>query len=96
MAYAAARAAAVLKNLPDRVTIEASDNIVKNVKSVVVPNTGGDCVALPRAAAGIAAGNADEMLEVIAHVDEVGKQRIRQFLETCDIHVLPLTTDIFV
>ncbi|EMS77594.1 L-cysteine desulfidase family protein [Desulfotignum phosphitoxidans] len=94
VAYAAARAATVLKDLPDRVTIQASDNIVKNVKSVVVPNTGGLRGIAAAAAAGIAAGNADDMLEVIAHVDEAGKQRIRQFLKTCDIQVLPLTTDI--
>ena len=40
IAYAAAKAREVLGALPDRVLIEASDNIVKNVKSVVVPNTG--------------------------------------------------------
>jgi len=94
VAYAAARAAAVLKDLPDRVTIEASDNIVKNVKSVVVPNTGGLRGIAAAAAAGIAAGNADDMLEVIAHVDDAGKQRIQQFLDTSDIQVLPLNTDI--
>lgn len=94
VAYAAARAAAVLKDLPDRVTIEASDNIVKNVKSVVVPNTGGLRGIASAAAAGIAAGNADDMLEVIAHVDDAGKKRIQQFLDVCDIQVLPLTTNL--
>jgi L-cysteine desulfidase len=94
VAYAASRAAKVLGDLPDRVLIEASDNIVKNVKSVVVPNTEGLRGIAAAAAAGIAAGNADEMLEVIAHVDDAGKKRIRQFLDTCDIQVLPLNTDI--
>jgi L-cysteine desulfidase len=94
VAYAAARAAAVLKDLPDRVVIEASDNIVKNVKSVVVPNTGGLRGIAAAAAAGIAAGNADEMLEVIAQVDAAGTERIRQFLDTCAIQVFPLNTDI--
>ena len=41
VAYAAARAREVLGALPDRVVVEASGNIIKNVKSVVVPNTGG-------------------------------------------------------
>ncbi|MDT8377266.1 MAG: L-serine ammonia-lyase, iron-sulfur-dependent, subunit alpha [Desulfotignum sp.] len=94
LAYAAARAAAVLKGLPDRVKIEASDNIVKNVKSVVVPNTGGLRGIAAAAAAGIVVGDADQMLEVIAHVDAAGQQRIRQFLDTCDIQVLPLDTGI--
>ncbi len=41
IAYAAARARDVLASMPERVEIEVSANIVKNVKSVVVPNTGG-------------------------------------------------------
>ena len=94
VAYAAARAAAVLGGLPDRVIIEASDNIVKNVKSVVVPNTGGLRGLTAAAAAGIAAGNADQMLEVIANVDAAGQERIRQFLRVCDIQVRPLATGI--
>ena len=94
VAYAAARAAAVLKDLPDRVLIEASDNIVKNVKSVVVPNTGGLRGITAAAAAGIAAGDADRQLEVIARVDAAGKERIRQFLDSCEIQVLPLDTGI--
>jgi len=94
VAYAAARAAAVLGGLPDRVIIEASDNIVKNVKSVVVPNSGGLRGLAAAAAAGIAAGNADQMLEVIANVDAAGQERIRQFLRVCDIQVRPLATGI--
>ena len=94
VAYAAARAAAVLGSLPDRVIIEASDNIVKNVKSVVVPNSGGQRGLAAAAAAGIAAGNADQMLEVIANVDAAGQERIRQFLRVCDIQVRPLATGI--
>ena len=41
LAYCAARARSVLGELPDKIEIEASGNIIKNVKSVVVPNTGG-------------------------------------------------------
>jgi L-cysteine desulfidase len=92
IAYAAARAAKELGELPDRVLIEASDNIVKNVKSVVVPNTGGLRGIAAAAAAGIAAGDADKQLEVIAQVDTAGKEQIRQFLDSCDIQVLPLDT----
>ena len=39
LAYAAAKARAVLGCLPDRVLVEASGSIIKNVKSVIVPNT---------------------------------------------------------
>ena len=41
IAYCAAVARSVLGELPDRIHIEASGNVIKNVKSVVVPNTGG-------------------------------------------------------
>ena len=43
LAYCAAKARSVLGELPDRIIVEASGNIIKNVKSVVVPNTGGRC-----------------------------------------------------
>lgn len=41
LAYCAAKARSVLGSLPDTVTVQASGNIIKNVKSVIVPNTGG-------------------------------------------------------
>ena len=41
LAYAAAKARQVLNAIPDRVEVLASGNIIKNVKSVIVPNTNG-------------------------------------------------------
>ena len=41
LAYAAAKAREILGSIPDKVVIEASGSIIKNVKSVTVPNTGG-------------------------------------------------------
>jgi len=41
IAYGAAKARKLLGELPDQVVVEASGNIIKNVKSVIVPNTGG-------------------------------------------------------
>ena len=41
MAYAAAKARQTLGAMPDKIDIVISGNIIKNVKSVVVPNTGG-------------------------------------------------------
>ena len=48
IAYAAAKAREVLGALPDRLVLEASGNIIKNVKSVVVPHTGGLRASLRR------------------------------------------------
>lgn len=56
LAYAAAKAREVLGCLPDKVVIEASGSIIKNVKSVIVPNTN-HLKGIPAAAtAGIIAG----------------------------------------
>ncbi|MGN0774649.1 MAG: serine dehydratase subunit alpha family protein [Candidatus Ventricola sp.] len=94
IAYGAAKARAVLGKLPDRVQIEASGNIIKNVKSVVVPNTGGLKGIEAAAAAGIVAGRADRILEVISEVSDDQKQAIRDYLSSCDIRVSPSASDI--
>lgn len=94
VAYAAARATAVLGSRPDRVLIEASDNIIKNGKSVVVPNTGGLRGIAAAAAAGIAAGDADKILEVIACVDDAGRKKIVNFLDTKKITVSKIHTSL--
>jgi L-cysteine desulfidase len=87
IAYAAARAREVLGGQPDRVLIEVSDNILKNVKSVVVPNTGNLRGIEASAAAGIISGDADKILEVISSVDDEGRRGIKAFLESTEIKV---------
>ena len=57
VAYAAAVAAKSLPVLPEKVLIQVSGNIIKNVKSVIVPNTGGLHGLEAAAAAGIVAGD---------------------------------------
>ncbi len=87
IAYAASWARDVLGCMPERVEIEASNNIVKNVKSVVVPNTGDLRGIEASVAAGVVAGKTERVLEVLAQVDEVGRQAIREFLEQNKIKV---------
>lgn len=87
IAYAAARARDVLDAQPDRVLIEVSRNIIKNVKSVVVPNTGDLRGIEASVAAGIVAGKADKVLEVISSVDDSDREKIRDFLEKREIVV---------
>ena len=87
IAYAAARARDVLGRQPDRVLIEASGNILKNVKSVVVPNTGNLRGIKASAAAGIVAGDAHKKLEVISSVDDQGRKKIKAFLESKEVTV---------
>ena len=87
LAYAAATARRVLGALPDKVVIGASGSIIKNVKSVIVPNTDHLKGIPAAAAAGIVAGDPDRELEVIAQVDKDQIQAMRDFLDSAEIVV---------
>lgn len=87
LAYAAAVAKETLGKLPDRVVIDASGSIIKNVKSVIVPNTDHLKGIPAAAAAGIVAGNPKKKLEVIADVSQEQIGEMRKFLEQTPIEV---------
>jgi L-cysteine desulfidase len=87
VAYAAAVARELLGGKPDAVIVEASGSIIKNVKSVIVPNTGHLKGIPAAAAAGIIAGNAGRQLEVIADVTEAQKKEICDFMKDTPIEV---------
>ncbi|NLH01104.1 MAG: serine dehydratase subunit alpha family protein [Clostridiales bacterium] len=87
ISYCAAVARHTLGAIPDRVVVEASGNIIKNVKSVIVPNTG-NMKGIPTAtAAGIIAGDMEKKLEVISSVTEEQITAIKEYLETTEIEV---------
>ena len=87
LAYAAAVARRTLGMLPETSEIVVSGNIIKNVKSVIVPNTGGLRGIQAAAAAGFVAGNADKELEVLSDVSEAQKTEIAEYLEKQNITV---------
>ena len=87
LAYAAAKAREVLGVKPDRVLVEASGSIIKNVKSVIVPNTDSLKGIPAAAAAGIIAGQADRGLEVIASVTKEQIKEMKAFLENVPVEV---------
>lgn len=87
IAYAGAIARKHLGCLPERVEIEVSGNIIKNVKSVIVPNTGGLRGIEVAAAAGIVAGDAAKELKVISEVSTEAVAVIHKFLESTPITV---------
>ena len=87
IAYAAARMRQILGVLPQKVFIEVSGNIIKNVKSVVVPNTGGLKGIQAAAAAGIVAGEADRQLLVISQIPENRQPEILQYLQIARMDV---------
>ena len=94
IAYGAARGRETLGGIPDRVLVEASGNLIKNVKSVVVPNTGGLHGIEAAAAAGIVAGRPEKLLEVIAQVSDEERQAIRAYVERKAIRVVNLEGDL--
>ena len=87
VAYAAAKARAVLGTLPEAAAVAASGNIVKNVKSVIVPHTGGLKGISAAAAAGIVAGDAEKELEVISAVSPEQIPQIAAYLQKTPITV---------
>lgn len=89
IAYCAARARALLGCIPDSVLIEASGNIIKNVKSVIVPNTNGAKGIEAAAAAGIIAGKEELKLEVLSQVTDEEKEKLAAYLKTASIYVRP-------
>lgn len=87
LAYAAAKAREVLGDLPERVLVEASGSIIKNVKSVIVPNTN-HLKGIPAAAvAGIIAGRPERELEVIAEVTREQVIQMKEFLDGVPVEV---------
>ena len=89
IAYGAAKARQALGALPDRCRVECSGNIIKNVKSVVVPNTGNLRGIEAAAAAGLVAGDPDVQLQVISHVAEKDRAAIRAYRDSHPVEVVP-------
>ena len=89
LAYAAALAKKTLGAIPDSISIRVSANIIKNVKSVVVPHTGGLRGIAAALAAGIVAGDADAELEVISHVSKEQIDMIIDYLKTASFDIAP-------
>lgn len=87
IAYCAAKLRALLGQMPERVEASVSGNILKNVNSVVVPNTNGRKGIPAAIGIGLIAGNADAGLQVIADVSEAQKTALGSFLEAAKISV---------
>ena len=93
IALAAAKAREALGVIPERCRVEVSGNIIKNVKAVTVPNTGGLKGIEASAAAGIIAGRAELELEVLSQVTQEEISAIRAFLDSAEIQVRPMLGD---
>ena len=87
LAYAGAKAREVLGTLPTRIDVFVSGNIIKNVKSVVVPNTGGLRGIAAAVCAGVAAGDASKVLEVISSVSKEKQAELKQYMQQVEINI---------
>lgn len=87
LAYAGAMARETLGAMPERVLLEISGSIIKNVKSVVVPNTG-HMRGIPAAiAAGIIVGRSERKLEILTSVTAQEREAIAEFVESVPIEI---------
>ena len=94
LAYAGAKARELLGAEPTRVEAWVSGNIIKNVKSVIVPNTGGLCGIAAAVCAGIVAGDPEKELQVISQVSPEQQQRLRQYLKTATVEIQPSESEL--
>ena len=93
IALAAAKARETLGAMPLACRVEVSGNIIKNVKAVTVPNTGGLKGIEAATAAGIVAGKAELELEVLSRVTAEEIAAMAEFLKTCEMTVVPALGD---
>lgn len=80
IAYASAKAVQVLGEFPDTIEMNCSGNIIKNVKGVTVPNSGGMKGIDVAAILGAVGGNADKALEVLEGITPAHIARTKELL----------------
>ncbi len=80
IAYASAKAVQVLGEFPDTIEMNCSGNIIKNVKGVTVPNSGGMKGIDVAAILGAVGGNADKALEVLEGITPEHIARTKELL----------------
>lgn len=93
VAFCAAKAREILGEAPEKILIQASGNIIKNVKSVIVPHTGGMRGLEAAAAVGVLYGKADACLEVISSVTADEEASLADRMKAFHIAVTPLESE---
>ncbi len=81
IAFAAAKARDVLGCMPEQIEMSCSGNMIKNVKGVTVPNSGGMKGIDVAATLGVVGGDADSQLEVLEHVTQEHIEKTRHLVE---------------
>lgn len=91
LAFAAAKAVEVLGCFPDRINVQCSGNIIKNVKSVIIPNSGGKKGIEYAAILGALVAKPDKGLELLKGVSDADRIRAEELYEAglCTVELLP-------
>jgi len=98
IAYAAATARQVLGCEPEHIKVSCSGNIVKNVKGVTVPNSGGQKGIAAAAVLGAIGGTAEKKLDVLADVTDADRVRTRELCAAgfCDCELIEGAENLFI
>ena len=98
IAYACARTRQELGSQPEAIKIICSGNIVKNVKGVTVPNSGGLKGIEAAAILGTVGGNADKNLEVLSDVDDGAREKTRALLRAgiCEVELAENVPNLYI
>jgi len=94
IAYVSAKAAEVLGHTPDKMNIYVSGNMIKNVKSVLIPNSEGMVGIEASAALGAVAGDANEELMVISKLTTNCIKKVKEYVTSHEINVTHEKTDV--
>lgn len=89
LAYAAAKARELLGGMPDTCAVDVCGNIIKNAKSVVVPNTGGLKGISAAVCAGLVGGRSEDKLELLARIQPQDRERIAAYFACHEIVLTP-------
>lgn len=92
IAYASAILRDVLGEIPSVITVHLSGNIIKNVKSVIVPSTNGMHGIESAVAAGVASGRYDLKLELLSALTDRDVPTVESIKWKCDIRITELAS----
>ena len=89
IAYASAKARAALGENPEKISVSCSGNIIKNVKGVIVPNSGGQKGIETAAVLGAVGGDSTKELEVIANATDEARKLTKKLVaeKICDVQL---------
>lgn len=98
IAYASAKARQVLGRMPERLELWCSGNIIKNVKGVVVPNSGGLQGIDVAGILGVVGGCADKELEVLESITPEAIEKTKALLRQnfCSCHLIENVENLFI